>query len=57
MDPSGFLAARADAIVDAAVAAMAKRHFVHYERLGRDAAARRVRDLFDRVSTPPAATT
>jgi hypothetical protein len=49
MDPSSFLAARGDQIIDAAMAAITKRHLVHYERLGREAATRRLRDLFDRV--------
>lgn len=49
MDPGSFLATRTDTILGSAMAAMAKHHLVHYERFGRDAAARRLRDLFDRV--------
>lgn len=49
MNPSSFVASRADRIVESAVAAIAKRHLFHYERLGREGSSRRVRDLFDRV--------
>jgi hypothetical protein len=48
-DPSSFVASRVDQIVESAVTAMAKHHFSHYERLGREASSRRVRELFDRV--------
>jgi hypothetical protein len=49
MDPSSFLAARADQIVDAAMAAIAARHLPSYERLGAEASARKVRDLLGHV--------
>ena len=49
MDPSSFLAERAEPVIEAALAALAKRHLAHYERLGRDASARRLRDLVDHV--------
>jgi hypothetical protein len=49
MDPGSFLATRADSILGSAMAAMAKHHLVHYERLGRDGSEHKLRDLFDRV--------
>ena len=49
MDLSEFLGARGDEIVKEAVAAMAARRLEHYERLGREATAARVRALFDHV--------
>lgn len=48
-DPSDLLAARADHIVEAAASALARRHLAHYERLGADATAARLRGLLDRV--------
>lgn len=49
MDPSSFVASRADQIIESATTALTKRHLSHYERLGREASSRRLRDLFDRV--------
>jgi urease accessory protein UreF len=49
MDLSDFLAARAGEIVNEAVAAMAARKLEHYERLGGEATAARIRALFDHV--------
>ena len=49
MDLGEFLADRAGAIVNEAVAAMGSRRLDHYERLGREATAARVRTLFDHV--------
>lgn len=49
IDLGTFLAARAEEIVAAAAAAVARRHLDHYERLGRDETARRLRELLDRV--------
>jgi hypothetical protein len=49
IDVSNFLAARTEEILAAAAAAIARRHLDHYERLGRDETARRLRELLDRV--------
>ncbi len=49
MDLSDFLAARADAILDTATAALAARRFDHYQRLGDEATRRKLRDLLDLV--------
>lgn len=49
MDTVSFLTARAEPIIDAALTAMTERHLAHYERLGREASRRKLRDLFDRV--------
>jgi hypothetical protein len=49
MDTSSFLTARTEPIIDAALAAMARRRLTHYERLGLEASKRKLRDLFERV--------
>jgi hypothetical protein len=49
MDTSRFLTARTEPIIDAALAALARRRLTHYERLGLEASKRKLRDLFDRV--------
>jgi hypothetical protein len=49
MDPSNFLATHADQIIDSAMQAMSMRRLSHYERMGHDAAAAKLRDLLDRV--------
>ena len=49
MDPSSFLAARADQIIDAAMAAMAIRRLPSYERMGAEASAKKLRELLGHV--------
>jgi len=49
MEPSDFLAARADTIVSSAMAAISKRHLAQYERQGHDASEQKLRALLDRV--------
>lgn len=49
MDTASFLTERAEAIIEAALTAMTKRHLAHYERLGCEASRRKLRDLFGHV--------
>ena len=49
MDPSHFLAAHADEIIEGAMTALSKRHLEHYQRLGREAAVGKLRALLDLV--------
>jgi hypothetical protein len=49
MDLSDFLASRADDLLRQALDAVGARHLAHYQRIGRDATAERLRALIDLV--------